>query len=495
MAEIATRRTMILVGLYAVGLALWWWFATSIAPGIMESAFTGRDSGFVSRCVYWYADDRSFEDVKKIWKITTFAIPLALICHLALVVMVDVWHRRHAPSRTAGQAQVEIATSALLVVLGLAFFVLTVLSGIRHDYFFFGQIWEQILLKHDPWFMVQGQRRIYPLNAYGPLFTVFAPLTLISPLAPKLLFALAFWMFAAWLAKDFAPRRRLPAWAGLALVLWFANPYGWIEIALYGHFDILVGLLCIAAVECRMRERDYASAAWISAGTLLKYIPGVLVPFLMLDGRRIRVRFLATTVILGAAGMGLAYLIWGSSVFRPLTFAVAREPAYLSIFRFLTGTYAPLPRDFFVIFTLEELASPILLATLIWLWSWTRRRRFEMFASCVLAVMVTLLLYKVGFTQYPMVLFVLGAYWFVRDHETLRRRVQLVAAFCAYFAWIAYFDVLMVAQRLHEVMEWAGLVTFVLGGLLVASIVRAAPPAPESGGADAAPPAELGVAE
>ena len=316
---------------------------------------------------------------------------------------------------------------------------------------------------------------MYPLNAYGPLFTVLAPLTLLNPLAPKLLFALAFWMFAAWLVKDFAPSRRLPAWGGLVLLLWLANPYAWIEIALYGHLDVLVGLLCIAAVESRMQERDYAAAGWISAGTLLKFFPGVLVPFLMLDGRRIRWRFLATTLVLGALGMGTACLIWGLSALRPLTFAANREPAQLSIYFFLPGAYAPFDTDF-VLFTLEDLATPIMLISLAWLWAWTRRRRFETFSSCVLAATATLLLYKVGFAQYPMVLFVLGAYWFVRDHATLRRRLPLVASFCAYFAWVTYFDYLLYADRSYRIEQWGGLPTFCLGCLLMVSIVRAAPP-------------------
>ena len=169
-----------------------------------------------------------------------------------------------------------------------------------------------------------------------------------------------------------------------------------------------------------------------------------------------------------------------------MTFAVNREPTHLSIFRFLTGAYFPLEREFFF-FTLDVYATPILLITLVWLWNWTRRRGFEMFASCVLVVTVTLLLYKVGFAQYPMVLFVLGVYWFVRDHATLRRRLPLVASFCGYFAWVTYFDVLLCTDRADRILDWAGLPTFLLGCLFIASIVRAAPPAvePDAAVADA----------
>jgi hypothetical protein len=480
MTALPSRRTAALVGLYAVALASWWWFARSWGPLLITSAREGRSSAVLARWVAWYGGDRRLDLVLKNWEGLTTAVVVAGVCHLAVVVTASVWRRRHAREQGPWSARFDCVSLGLLIVLSLAFFVVTILAGSIHDYYFFVQIWEEILRGRDPWFLVLGRYMKYPLNAYGPLFTLFAPLTLIHPLAPKLVFALAFWMFAGWLVLDFAPRRRLPGWAGLVLLLWLANPYAWIEIACFGHLDLLVGLLCIAAVEARMRRNDFAAAAWISAGTLLKYFPGVLVPFLMLDGRRVRVRFLATTLALGALGMSLACLIWGLTALRPLTFAVAREPAHMSIFRFLTGRYSLFDESLYISF-LETAASPILLIALAWSWSWTRRTQFEMFASCVLTVTVTLWLYKVGFAQYPMVLFVLGAYWFVRDHETLQRRVPLVLAFCAYFAWVAWFDVLLLRGQELRVVEWAGLVTFVLGGLLVASIVRAAPPAPEPG--------------
>lgn len=479
MSGLASRRTGLLVGVYAAGLACWWWFAASWAPSLIVSAREGRASAAVAKAVAWYGGDRRLDDVLRQANETAAAVVLAGVLHLGLVLLFGVWRRRQANGRTAWQARSDRANSIVLTLLGLGFFLISILTGSFQDYFLFGQIWDEILKGHDPWFLVQGRSGMYPLNAYGPLFTAFAPLTLINPLAPKLLFAASFWAFGGWLILDFAPSRQLPAWAGLLLLLWVANPYPWIEIAVFGHFDILVGLLCIAAVEGRMREDDLASAAWISAGALLKYFPGVLVPFLMLEGRRIRLPFLAATAAIGLLGMSLACLIWGPAALRPLTFAVSREPAHMSIFRFLVGVHSPFSHEFFF-FSFEEMASPVLLMALAWLWSWTRRTGFEMFASCVLAVTVTLVLYKVGFAQYPMALYALGAYWLVRDHATLKHRAPLAAAFCAYFAWVMYFDVLLWEEKVYPLIDWAGLVTFALGGLLVVSIVRAARFAPSS---------------
>ena len=75
------------------------------------------------------------------------------------------------------------------------------------------------------------------------------------------------------------------------------------------------------------------------------------------------------------------------------------------------------------------------------------------------------------------------ALFIAQQHATApapTRRPALIAAFCAYFAWVGWFDVLIVRERTFAVAEWAGLATLVLGGLLAASIVRASPPADPS---------------
>ena len=403
------------------------------------------------------------------------AVVLAGAFHLVLVLSIGVWDRRWKSTQSDGRGWlVGRATTWLLIVVSLVFFLVTIQQGSIQDYYLYGQIWEQILKGNDPWFLVFGGSGSYPLNAYGPLYTVLALPTALNPLAPKLFFAFAYWLFVAWLVKDLGASRRLPGWAGLALVLWHANPYVWVEIAAYGHFDVLVGILCIAAVEARLQERRAESVAWLASGVLLKFFPAVLTPFLMLDKGRIQSRYVIGTIALVVAGMTTACLIWGATALRPITFAMGRESAHLSIFRYLSSPISPIGRDT-LFFSPDQWASPILLAALFKTWTWTRRVRFETAASCVLVVTVTLLLYKVGFPQYPMVLFMLGPYWLVRESETLSHKRMLTAAFCGYFAWIAYFDVMMYRDRIAQFVEWVGVPTFILGSLLIVCIIRSGP--------------------
>ncbi|AMV39968.1 hypothetical protein [Planctomyces sp. SH-PL62] len=282
---------------------------------------------------------------------------------------------------------------------------------------------------------------------------------------------------------------------GLALAVWFANPFAWVEIALFGHFDVLVALSCIAAAEARLGGRRWASVGWLTSGVLLKFFPGVLAPFLALDRGRIRWRYLAATAGLALGGMAFACGVWGTSALRPIGLAVRRESAYLSIFSFLRGPHSPIGRDT-LFFSPDEYAGPVLLFALYQAWSWTRRTGFDPLASCVLAVTTTLALYKVGFPQYYMVLFLLGPYWFVRDRAKLVRRGPLAAAYLACFGWIAWFDVRIARETLSGLTNWVGLPTFALMLALLASVALAGPregPATDPGGPKVSRKADLGA--
>jgi len=486
MAKPLLKRTMAVVGLYALALSLWAYFATAAAPALIATAHAAKGSTAASRLVLRFGGERSLDDLLKSWRVGAGAVVVAVILHLALALIVGNWDRRERPGQTIGRARLARIETGLLLALGLAFFLAAVLLGTIQDYFFFGQIWGEVLKGNDPWFLVMGgMYGLYPLNAYGPVFLALAPLTLLNPLAPKLVFAFVYWLFVAWLIKRLGPSRGFPAWAGPILLLWHAGPFAWVEIAAFGHFDVLVCLLCVAAVEARRRSRNAQSAVWLSSGVLLKFFPGVLAPFLALDDKgRVRLGYLAATAAFVAGGLLAVCLVWGWSPLRPLAFAVGRESDYLSIFRFLRGSYAPIYRDT-LFFSPDQWATPILLLALYKAWSWTRLVGFETAASCVLAVSVTLALYKVGFPQYYMVLFVMGSYWFVGDYGRLSNRAPLVACFCVYFAWISYFNVLIFQKRIYGLVEWVGAPTFLLACLLVVSIARSGPRLGVGGGGDA----------
>ncbi len=217
------------------------------------------------------------------------AVLIAGLLHLALVLLICV----HGPSSTKQEPQERRLmrwVRPALILLSFVYLACALYRGGIQDYYFFIQMWREVQFGHDPWFYAYGAFGKYPMNAYGPLFNIFALAAWLNPLFPKLLFAAAYLAFANWLILDSckaSPRSSLP-WP--LLVLWFWMPYCWVEIAEFGHFDVLVGLLCVAAVEARVRQRDVAAGVFLGLGVLLKLMPIVLLPFLVLDGRRLRCR-------------------------------------------------------------------------------------------------------------------------------------------------------------------------------------------------------------
>ena len=145
----------------------------------------------------------------------------------------------------------------------------------------------------------------------------------------------------------------------LAALFW--NPFPWVEIAVRGHFDILVGLCCLAAIETWNRGSDRLSGVYLAMGVLLKYLPVVLLPFLALDRGRVRKWFLIAAIASIVLGLELSYHIWGPSMFSPLRLAATRRSTCLSIFMFLRGPYSPM--RWFGVWSNYDYLSPYLMAS------------------------------------------------------------------------------------------------------------------------------------
>lgn len=469
------RRTLIVISLYAAILAVWFAFAHWVAPPIISSADQGRIFMILNRL----ADDTGrgvlHSTVLERWSYFAGAVLLAGLLHLAIVMWIYLNDLAITQQEPLPRRRRDRWANPVLIMLSFAFLALTVQRGGIQDYFFYLQMWREVQLGHDPWFFSYGVFGKYPMNAYGPLFNVLAIPALVNPFLPKLLFAAAYLFFAVWLIKGRGKDWMQAGRAWPLLVVWFWMPYCWIEIANFGHFDVLVGLLCAAAVEARMRERDVISGVLLGLGVLLKFMPIVLLPFLILDRGRPRYRLLSAAVVTIALGLGASLLLWGPSTFRPVIFAANRSSHHLSIYRFLKGRYSPL--RWLEVYENPDQAAPVFLLTaLLGAWLFVRKRMAEPAAAAVLAVLVTLMFYQVGFAQYHMVLFVLASYWMISSGRAIREAIPLLIALACYFAWLSVFDVLLVRTNIDSLgmQNWIGLPMFLLGCLLLASIVRSA---------------------
>ncbi|MGC8642408.1 MAG: glycosyltransferase family 87 protein [Isosphaeraceae bacterium] len=473
--HVLTRQRSVLLVLYGTLVAGWLGFARWGAPATIVAAHEGKSLPYLNRLVRGTGVPLSLEQVFTNWSNFTWAVVLAIVAHFMVVLFIDLfnrWNDKHVP-QSARRADRWI--DRLLVLLALAFFALAVLAGGIQDYFLYLAMWRGVWTGHDPWALTFGAFGDYPLNAYGPLFNVLAVPAWINLLFPKLLFALAHLGFAIWLIKEEGADRRRSLPGNLLLVLWLFNPYLWIEIPCFGHFDILVGICCVVAVAARRRGRDERSAIAVGLGVLIKFMPIVLLPFLILDGKRYRFRLLAVALGVIAAGFLISVLIWGTSTFRPLTFAARRTTQHLSIFRFLNGTNSPLSW-----IGLHEdtsiLAGPLLLLALLRAWNWSRKNQIDPLVSSVLAILIMITLYPVGFPQYQIVLFVLATFWLTREGQPKRARPLVYAAMGCHFGWMAAFVVTESVVNIDTLgmQEWIGLPTFILECLLGAAIVHSA---------------------
>jgi hypothetical protein len=482
MVQTDRRRLLACVAVYlALGL-IWAGLARWIVPPMLVAEPPGRLA--VALKAFLHVPPVAFlcQDPLGRWREVSGAALIALALHLTIVTILGWSDRVAAGGRSSREARGARRMNLTLGVFAAAFLTVAVISPMRQDYFFYLEIWHHVRQGQDPWFYVFGMDGKAPLNAYGPLFNPMAGLAWINPVAPRLLFTYAYILFAISMTQGFADGRTPSVMRALGMLALFWNPFPWVEVAFYGHFDILIGLSCLGAIRAWVRGCDIRSGVCLAAGVLLKYLPIVLLPFLAIDRDRgrPRIRFLAAALATIGSGLVGSCLIWGPSTFLPLRLAATRRATTLSIFLFLRGRFSPLPR-LGIPGNYDELSTPALLLALGGVWWWFRARKPDVETTAVVAVLVLLLFYRVGYPQYQMVLFVLAAAWLLRHWDRLRNRMALVVTLALYFGWIAAFDVVYMLDDawsvhfdLESVQDAVGLPTFLLGSAFLGCAARAA---------------------
>jgi hypothetical protein len=482
MAKIDRTRPPGRLALYVALVAAWAGFARWVVPPLLIAEAPGRLLSGVNRYLHGFVTPFTGTDRLGRWFELSAAVGIAAFLHLSILEILRRYDLRAAREGSGDDLRAARRVSRVLSAFAAAFLAVAVLCWPRHDYYYFLQIWYEVRQGHDPWWIVHGRHGDGPLNAYGPAFNLLAVLPWLNPLLPRLLFAYAYVLFAVALTKEATAGRPASALRAPALFALFWNPFPWVEIPIRGHFDILVGLLCLAAVHARLRGRDILSGGCLALGVLLKYFPIVLLPFFMPDRGRLRLRIPLVAATLIGGGLALSYGLWGPSTFRPLSFAANRPSTTMSIFWFIRGSYSPLRR--MGIATNFDYLSPVILTLALLLsWSWTRRRSPNPEAVAAVVAATTVLLYRVGFAQYQMVPFILASSWAIRNWGQLRCRTLLRVAIACQVAWLAAFDLCdALFDETTPVPLWgiqqdgAGLPTFLLGCLFLMGIVRAATP-------------------
>jgi hypothetical protein len=358
------------------------------------------------------------------------AVLIATILHLMIVLFIASFGGDHRP-KAFDAAKKDACGNIVLIGFSAVFLAATAIIGSAGDYRAYTSQWASILQGHQPWNLNE-----HDFNAYGPLFNVLAPLIWFNPVANKLLFAFSYLVYVIWLIKGYAPKRGLEVsewfWAGFLLL----NLFPWEQIAYYGYFDVLVGLACVASIHSFVGRKDALSGTYLASGILLKFMPIVILPFLAFDRRRFHFRFVVGCVASLVLGFLASILIWGASTFTPIVFAATRRSSNTSIYSVMNSTHWLL----WVTPDAARMEPPLLLAAGLALFAWCMLRQVGPLLSSTLAILVTLLFYRVGFCNYLMVFFCLVTYWAVSEWQRFRNRIVLAVLLFGYFNFLAITD-------------------------------------------------------
>jgi hypothetical protein len=164
-------------------------------------------------------------------------------------------------------------------------------------------------------------------------------------------------------------------------------------------------------------------------------MPIVILPFLVFSERRFHFRLLSFCAGVVILGLVISVLIWGTSTFSPLTTAAARD-SILSIYTVLPSTHSPL-RPFLHSLNVDWLDKPLLLTAGLAMFTWCIFRQIEPALSSALAILVTLLFYRIGWANYQMVFFSLILYWAVSNWPQFKKHSVLAALLVGYFSFLA----------------------------------------------------------
>lgn len=351
--------------------------------------------------------------------------------------------------------------------------VLSVAFGARHDYVSFLDQWVHTMSGGDPWDQsLHGQN-----PGYGPLFNVFAPIAAVSSLLPKLVFTVAWVGTGVAVAHLFETDRASRHLAPAVLAYFVFTPYFWVEIAAYGHFDILPAAATLASVHLTLRHRVRLGAGILALGALLKIYPIAAFPFLV-AARPTRWKASVLSLVgTCAAVVAVSCGIWGTSTLTAILLPGRQKSDLFSIFRFARGSYSPL-RLFTDNPNLDAASVPLLALAGALLVVALGRRRIHLVVSVLITFIVIFALFKLGHQQFQMIVFVMAPYLLLTLPRGTRRNKLLLAALSIYLAWFSFLDIIyFLGRQLREppwveLREFLGLPTFALALTVVVVLLK-----------------------
>jgi hypothetical protein len=353
-----------------------------------------------------------------------------------------------------------------LIAASVLALVVTVMTGVWHDYLDYRLQWRLVLGGLDPW---------STNSAYGPLHNAFALLVPIHELVPKVVTAAAILVANGLLLFRLFATRPVTEWRTTYVIAFGGNILVLLSAFLFGLNDAFVAALILGAVLARLDGRLVLAGILLGLAALDKYYPALLVPFFAMDERRIDTRLVLSSLVTIFLGLAAATVLWGTAWLEAIIFGVSRDATILSIFRPIAVLgrqlgIAPIT-DLVVRFN-----GP--LVVLVWLGAtalaWTRRDKW-LVAACW-GFFAVLLTYKVGNQQFFVSWLALVAALPLLGRPDADRLARLSWPFAIFLSLFQIGYVVLQPKYYQGQWLWVndvvGLPAFALGAWLLLSFLR-----------------------
>jgi hypothetical protein len=355
----------------------------------------------------------------------------------------------------------------------MAFFVVifafsyTFMSSPRHDYTGYMKQWSSIIQGQNPW--------ADQSNAYGPVHTALALLYSVHFNVPRLFFVLLWIIGSFGIAIIINKNPYLPDTYKYALYLaLFLNPLFWIFVVSYGTNDILMAFFVLLSILFFKAKRDIPAGFVMAVSIAVKFMPIVMLPFLIFSKVNIRWRFAISVAISSVFIFGVSYCLWGNDLFHPLQMGYDRQSKMLSIFSFLRGRASPL-RLFTDNPNLDWLSVYLCVASVFAFFFIHIKYGFEGILSSIIAMVILLTLYKVGHHQFYITLVMLIILWISLDYKKIMDTGFELTSVFTFIIWLSFVSFLYMLTWGYSETGWReilGLPTFILSGWMLIDLIR-----------------------
>jgi hypothetical protein len=358
---------------------------------------------------------------------------------------------------------------ALVLLIVSIFFVFDYLGNTisDHDYIVYVRQWRDVINGDNPW---AGKR-----SAYGPGHYFIALIYNIYFDLPRYMFV-GLWLLTCFEILTIAYRNsKLPlAHKHILAALLLFNPFFWIIVARFGINDIFMTYCVITSLIFYRLKRHVLSGVLLGLGVSIKFIPFVMVPFLVLSNRQIKWKFALSCAATLFLIFAVSYLLWGDGFLRAFSFGANRPSTNLSIFRFLRGDYSPMH-----LFTshpdYDKYSVMITLLLLFTFFIIHVKYNINPLVSSVISFGILLLLYKVGNHQFYTTFFFLVALLVCFEYEKLASRESVIFSLYIFLIWISMATFFYLFTHRYINTDWRhiiGLPTFILGSFSLGLLIK-----------------------